>query len=56
MDRYIADTLEAIANLLYLARVSLDNKETADAYLAMAEDIIRTTAQREAGTRPSPGK
>jgi hypothetical protein len=37
MDRGIANTLEALANLIYLARATLDDKERVDVYLAIAD-------------------
>jgi hypothetical protein len=54
MNRDIANTLEALANLLYLARVSLDSREQADAYLAMAEDIVNAAMAN--ATRPDPAR
>jgi hypothetical protein len=52
VDRDIANTLEALANLLYLALGALDNRETADAYLAMAEHIVQTAANPKRANGP----
>jgi hypothetical protein len=45
MNRDFANTLEAIANLLYLVRASLDDSAKADTYLSMAEDIVQSAVK-----------
>lgn len=44
MDKDANDSLEELANLLYLARATLADKEKADAYLALAENVVQATA------------
>jgi hypothetical protein len=56
MDRDITDALETLANLLYLARASLDYKKIADEFLATAEGCrseCRSARSRQA-TESSP--
>jgi hypothetical protein len=45
MGRDFANTLEAIANLIFLVRTSLDDRAKADIYLSMAEDIVQSAAK-----------
>jgi hypothetical protein len=44
MDSKLSDSLEAIANLLYLIGKSLDKPAVISAYVALAEDRIRAIA------------
>jgi hypothetical protein len=44
MDSELSDSLEAIANLLYLIRKSLNNPAAISAYVGLAEDRIRVIA------------
>jgi hypothetical protein len=63
MDTELSNSLEAIANLLYLIRESLNNPAAISAYVGLAKDRIRiiaiqsgaaSTAGGEAGL-PFPG-
>jgi hypothetical protein len=54
MDRGIANTLEALANLIYLARATLDDKESVDVYLAIADDIVKAAVESETRARRDP--
>jgi hypothetical protein len=53
MDSNIADVLEALANLLYLARASLDDRRAADLYLARAEHVVEAYLTSEKAASPT---
>lgn len=44
-DRNIADALEAVFNLVYLARITLADRDAADAYLTQAEQELKLIAR-----------
>jgi hypothetical protein len=44
MDSELSDSLETLANLLYLIRKSLNNPTALSAYVGLAEDRIRVIA------------
>jgi hypothetical protein len=46
MDSELSDSLEAIANLLYLIRRSTDNPAAVSIYVGLAEDRMRVIAAR----------
>jgi hypothetical protein len=46
MDEELSNSLEAIANLLYLIRKSLGNRAAADLYIGLAEDRMKAIALR----------
>jgi hypothetical protein len=48
MNRDPAYALETLFNLLYLARMTLEDRQAADAFLAMAEDELKTIAHHPA--------
>jgi hypothetical protein len=56
MDSEVSDSLEAIANLLYLIRKSLNNPAAISAYVGLAEDRIRVIASTPGRAAPPKGK
>jgi hypothetical protein len=56
MDTELSNSLEAIANLLYLIRKSLNNPAAISAYVGLAEDRIRIIAIQSGPLAPPEGK
>jgi hypothetical protein len=46
MDRELSDSLEAIANLLYLVRKSLHDPKALSLYVGLAEDRMKAISKR----------